>query len=205
MNSLNLFSTPIYFNNIRIQKQDKNILLDENYERFEINNGFVTSNKYVLENKKLDFLKKEIIANLSIYLYQILKIKKNIKFEMLNSWCTKHSLNDWSQPHHHENSLISGVLYLRTFKNSGNLAFYRNGIPNIFPNCIKIEFEEHNINNSETFLVNPQDGDLILFPSHLEHAVTKNLNNKDRYCCAFNFFAKGKLGTDKNSNYMEIK
>ena len=120
MNTVDLFATPIYFNNIKIKKEYKDILIKEKYERFKIDNGFSTINKYVLNNKKLNSLKKEIINNLNNYIYEILKIKKTTKFKLLNSWCTKHSYNDWAQAHHHENSLISGVLYLKTYEDSGN-------------------------------------------------------------------------------------
>lgn len=205
MNTVDLFATPIYFNNIKIKKEYKDILIKEKYERFEIDNGFSTINKYVLNNKKLNSLKKEIINNLNNYIYEILKIKKTTKFKLLNSWCTKHSYNDWAQAHHHENSLISGVLYLKTYEDSGNLVFHRNSLLGLFPNSVKIEFDTFNASNSESFYITPKEGDLILFPSSLEHSVTKNLNQNDRYCCAFNFFPMGKFGHDKNSNYMEIK
>jgi len=204
MITINLFPTPIYCNHIKLKKEYKDILISENYKRFEINNGYVTTNKYVLNNEKLSSLKKEIFNNLNEYLFNKLKVKKNTKFKMLNSWCIKHSTNDWSQAHYHENSFISGILYLKNYEDSGDLVFHKEGIPNIFSNCIKIEFDEFIIDNSETFFIKPKDGDLILFPSHLKHSVTKNLNKNDRYCCAFNFFPNGKFGNIDNSNFVEV-
>jgi len=68
MITLNIFSTPIYCTNIQLKTEYQNILINENYKRFEIDNGFVTTNKYVLNNKKLSSLKKEIFSNLNEYI-----------------------------------------------------------------------------------------------------------------------------------------
>lgn len=205
MNLINIFSTPIYFNNIKLEKNHISELLNEKYERIKINNGFATTSKYVLNNKKLLNLKKEIIKNFNEYAYNFLHIKKHIKFKILNSWCTKHSYNDWSQTHHHENSLISGILYLKTFENSGDLILHRNPFLCLFPSTVKIEFDKYTLNNSESFHIKPKQGDLIFFPSNLQHSVTKNLNKEDRYCCAFNLFPYGKFGSNENYNFMELK
>ena len=44
------------------------------------------------------------------------------------------------------------------------------------------------------FFITPEPGDIILFPSHLEHRVLENDSNMPRYSLAFNFFARGTVG-----------
>jgi uncharacterized protein (TIGR02466 family) len=201
---LNLFGTPVYLNNIKIKDKDINNLIDSNYERLKSNIASVTTNTFILDNKENINIKNIILDNLNKYLYNQLKIKKHVKFRMLNSWCMKLNKNDWAVNHTHDNSFISGVLYLKTYKNSGNLILHRNKLLNIFPSSVKIEFEKINEINCEYYSITPEEGDIIFFPSQLEHSVTKNLNEKDRYCCAFNFYPEGNFGQNSDLNVLKI-
>lgn len=200
----NLFGVPIYINNVKINSRDKKNLINTKYERLKSNIGSVTPDSYVLNHKKNINIKKIILNSLNDYLYNYLKIKKNTKFKMLNSWIMKLGKNDWAVNHTHDNSFISGVLYLKTSKNSGNLIIHRNKLLNVFPNSVKIEFEEFNEINCEYWCVEPKEGDIIFFPSQLEHSVTKNLTEEDRYCCSFNFYPEGVFGNEKNLNVLKI-
>jgi uncharacterized protein (TIGR02466 family) len=200
---INLFGTPVYFNKIQINNEEKNFLINEKYERLHINNGYVSKNKLILNNKKINNLKKNIINCLNDYLYNKLKVKKKIKFKLLNSWCMKHKKNDYSDEHNHPNSFISGIFYIKTNEKSGDLIFKKNH-DNIFPQTIKIEFEEFNLINSDFWYVKPKEGDILLFPSNLKHLVTKNNSEEDRYCCAFNFYPKGIFGSNENFDYLKI-
>ena len=59
---------------------------------------------------------------------------------------------------------------------------------------LRFEYTEDNMINSEVVAVKVKAGDILLFPSHLNHSVTKNMNNDCRYSLAFNAFIKGDLG-----------
>jgi uncharacterized protein (TIGR02466 family) len=202
---LNLFGVPIYINNIKIKEKEKNFLINSVYKRLKPGNGYVTKDKHVLNSKKTVETKKEILINLYKYLYDILKVKKDIKFRLLNSWCIKHVEKDYSHIHEHHNSFISGVLYLKTNKDSGNIVFHKNSyLNNIFTNSVNIEFSEYNTINSDYWYITPKEGDIIFFPSNLKHSVTENLSNEDRYCCSFNFYPTGVFGTNDEFNLLEI-
>jgi uncharacterized protein (TIGR02466 family) len=203
---LNLFGVPVYFNNIKIKEKEKSFLINSSYKRVDDDNGYVTKNKYILNNKKTIETKKNILINLSNYLYNILKIKKNIKFKLLNSWCVKHVKNDYAHMHDHDNSFISGILYLKTNENSGNIVFHKNdSFNNIFPKSVNIEFNEYTTINSDYWSITPKEGDILFFPSNLKHSVTKNVSSENRYCCSFNFYPIGIFGKEDNLNVLEIK
>lgn len=69
---------------------------------------------------------------------------------------------------HASNSELSGVTYLQSDRNSGNLFFKKDGIK-------EIEME-------------PQVGRLVLFPSSLRHGVRENRSDAERISLAFNLF-----------------
>ena len=54
--------------------------------------------------------------------------------------------------------------------------------------------EVQNQYNLDLFAVEPVSGDLVIFPSHVEHMVTHNETNTERYSLAFNLFARGHVG-----------
>jgi ectoine hydroxylase-related dioxygenase (phytanoyl-CoA dioxygenase family) len=68
--------------------------------------------------------------------------------------------------------------------------------PNLFHNSVPLTFKKKNYNqyNIQEFTLNPLPGDILLFPSHLEHTVHRVNTKKDRYGIAFNCFAKGEIG-----------
>jgi len=205
VNYINVWGIPIFSNNIKISDKIINDLKSLPIERVHIDNGYNSLEKYVLNQKPFILLKNSILENLNIYLYKIIKIKKNINFKLMNSWVNVHKKGDWAQEHEHSNSYISGIVYLDVFGNSGNLIFKKeNNWTNIFPKVPLIDFEEYNETNSTTWTYVPKNGDIYLFPSFLKHSVEKNLNKKNRYSLAFNFLPSGKFGTDKNLDYMEI-
>jgi len=205
INYINIWGIPIFSNNIKISDKIINDLKSLPIERVHIDNGYNSLEKYVLNQKPFILLKNSILENLNIYLYEIIKIKKNINFKLMNSWVNIHKKDDWAQEHEHSNSYISGIVYLDVFENSGNLIFKKeNNWTNIFPKVPLIDFEEYNEINSTTWTYVPKNGDIYLFPSFLKHRVEKNLNKKNRYSLAFNFLPSGKFGTDKNLDYMEI-
>ena len=205
VNYINVWGIPIFSNNIKISDKIINDLKSLPIERVHIDNGYNSLEKYVLNQKPFILLKNSILENLNIYLYKIIKIKKNINFKLMNSWVNVHKKGDWAQEHEHSNSYISGIVYLDVFENSGNLIFKKeNNWTNIFPKVPLIDFEEYNETNSTTWTYVPKNGDIYLFPSFLKHSVEKNLNKKNRYSLAFNFLPSGKFGTDKNLDYMEI-
>jgi hypothetical protein len=46
---INLFGIPVYFNNVKIDKKEKNFLINSKYERLKIDNGYVSENKYIFK------------------------------------------------------------------------------------------------------------------------------------------------------------
>jgi uncharacterized protein (TIGR02466 family) len=84
-------------------------------------------------------------------------------------------------------SNLSGVLWIKTPKNSGNLVFTS---PNLFNRYEELdsytkEFK-YNSNSYMTYYFRPMEGRLLIFPSSLEHEVEKNKSSEDRISYSFN-------------------
>ena len=199
----NLWPTPIYESEIPVKEQWKTAVINLEYERTHVNNSDISKDRNILNS--IPDLKQEIEKHCEIFVRKYLTVKDNAKFYLQNSWCNIHSPNEFSQIHHHGNSLISGVYYPIFPKNSGNISFHKTVFPptNLFPQSIMIEFDEHNNLNAGMYYVEIQEGTIVLFPSHLDHKVQENKSNEKRYSIAFNFFVRGKFG--KEEYILEIK
>jgi uncharacterized protein (TIGR02466 family) len=149
---------------------------------------YISKNMRIFEN--FNYLKNEIFENVKNYLNNIMKLKMNFKFT--SSWVMKTPFNGYSHKHFHSNSFLSGVYYPKGDKNF-NIKFYKD------IHVWDIEIEEINNLNSEWYTFNiVEDNVLILFPSHLEHSIGKNLSKNYRYSIAFNVLPLGEIGSGDN-------
>lgn len=191
-----LFSSPIFNTDIEpIPQEMKEHFFNIPFERMFVGNGSYSENKYILNDSKVSWLKKQVMGSLNIYIREVLKVREGIDFELTNSWVVKHEKGDWGQSHIHTNCLISGVLYLQTDEKSGDIIFNRDTIQqNLFPNAIDIEYSEFNVFNSKRWSFKPHNNQIFFFPSSVLHSIERNQSDITRYSLAFNFFPKGKLG-----------
>ena len=198
----NLWPIPVYESETPVKSEWIDFILNTEYERMHIGNGDISKDKYILNS--LPELKKEIENHCELFVKKYLSLKENANFYLQNSWSVKHNPGDYAQIHSHGSSLLSGVYYLKTKSNCGNLVFHKNPIyTNIFHQSIRFEYDEENNINAGQYAIDVSEGKILLFPSHLEHSVDKNKSNDERYSLAFNFYVRGKFG--KEEYELEIK
>jgi len=197
-----LFSTPLYVSKINLLENEINFIKNTNYLRVELNNGYMSKNKNILKNKSLKNLNKQIIEHLNFYKKEIFDISNNINVFVKHSWSMKHIKGDRSEKHFHENSLISGIIYVKTPEKSGNIIFHKkNSIINDISPLIKLNFNKFNLFNSGAWNLDVKENMIVLFPSYLDHSTEVNESNDERYCLSFDTFLKGKIKTyDKELN-----
>ena len=153
-----------------------------------ISNSF-TANNNILDELELKNIKKFILENLNFYLRKVISpISKDNELYLTESWITKTNKNEHHHTHSHANSVISGVLYLKTI-NKDSITLYSPHRPRI---DISRDNQTIDYNNLEVLV---RKGDLILFPSTLMHSVKTNVTEDERVSLAFNSFIKGTIST----------
>ena len=102
-------------------------------------------------------------------------------------WFNINGKGHYNASHHHPETTIAGVLWIKTPKNCGS--FYLES-PHEFS-----EYAFQSMHKKEmvdqylacpTYRIVPTEGSMILFPSHLRHAVEINQSDEDRISMAFN-------------------
>jgi uncharacterized protein (TIGR02466 family) len=198
------FSSPVYKSEINsLPVKNVNYIIKD-VEYVNSSRGILSKNKYILEDPELQELKSQVISHINTYLYDELKVLKSIKFKLLNSWVLHSGPNAKGDLHIHSNSLFSGVVYIKTSDNCGNLKF-KSIYPDIFSNTVILEYSQFNMFNSTSWSVTPYDGLILLFPSSIPHQIEPNLSNDIRYSISFNIFIEGNIGSADDLNSLTLK
>jgi len=127
---------------------------------------------------------------------QQLGIPDDVKLN--NFWFNVNHRGNYNNIHNHQYGIISGVLYIQipngdcggiTFKRKDDeLQYY---LPPHTPE------KEYNILTSSQFTIQPKEGNLILFPSWLQHRVEPSHSDNARVSMSFNYGFDEFLGWGK--------
>ena len=194
----NLWPQPLVVHKgVSITEKQADYVRAVEYYRPPADNGWLSNNTYLLDNPVMKTLKDQIMDafNKSI-VDHILSLPDEMKFRMTNSWSVKHEHGEFAQQHIHTNSIWSGVYYLDVDEVSGKISFHRPiNDERVLPMSMRPgRHKEQTPYNEYQYSHIPEKGDLIFFPSSLEHSVAKNQSKGERHSIAFNFFATGNWG-----------
>ena len=129
------------------------------------------------------FFLSDIEKNCQVYATNILKTDDPVF--LTNVWININSKHDSNMIHSHARCILSGVYYIKTPKECGNIKFYH-------PACDLIERDwthsskEYHPANSNTWWLPPSEGTLYIFPSWVKHLVEPNMSDEERISISFN-------------------
>jgi uncharacterized protein (TIGR02466 family) len=193
MNITPLFSKPLYSNSL-----NENVisLIDITGPLKSENNKLSTSEQkdfYILEKEENYFLKGLIENEIKQFLNEELKYTND--FKITTSWFTEIDDKQESHNHQHNNCFMSGVLYLKTEKNCGNIVF-----EDMSNRRFCLDVGDFNPINSRTWSVEPYDGLIVMFPSEVWHKVELNKSGTVRNSLAFNVIPTGLIGNKQSDS-----
>ena len=186
---VNLFPSSIHSLGIDNFDDYKDQLIQETYQEREedpigrevSNCGGWQSNEININNCKSETLKDIIVDSVSK-----LPILGNVSM-IIEGWKNINEPNNFNIKHNHPRSDLSGVLWIKTPKNCGNLVFTSPQLFNKFQELDSYtEDFKYNSNSYMTYYFHPKEGRLLIFPSSLEHEVEKNKSSEDRISYSFN-------------------
>ena len=110
---------------------------------------------------------------------------ENQKVNIEAMWSIINKKGSFNIQHNHPNSYLSAAYYVRHPEKSGGIKFYdpREQKSMRYPKIIK-----HGEFSSATVQIEPQEGDLLIFPSYLYHDVGINSSDEDRIVVSFNIY-----------------
>ena len=200
--TLYFFPTPVWRANIKEELAKNNITIEDvakecldikkkDKGRIVTNRG---NNSY--QSNDLDFSSE----NKKLKLYKLMQtvdqlvqnIYKNIwqgDIFLDNAWLNINRNDAFNISHIHENSILSGCVYLKASSNSGSLGIDRDYNEQfIYSNIGEVRKDNPQPHITATRMyIAPEEGSVIVFPSHIPHQVEPNESDEDRISIAFNY------------------
>ena len=166
----------------------------------------------LLDRPEFKSMKDVVLSHVKKYEKDICGFKSNLSFRLTESWYRETVPGNNHANHNHPNSMLSGCIYLHVPKQpeghtDGSTFWEGEGHEGI--HLVHIEnrgvFKNHGFiydqiptkyNQVRTF-VPVETGDIVLFPSYIEHFVSHNESaNESRRIIAFNTFIQGRMSRE---------
>ena len=147
------------------------------------NIGGYQSNALDIGDKYLKPLVKEINKHSKIMTEQYAIDKECYYIDM---WFNINGNKDYNIPHNHPESIFSGVYYVKTLPDCGNIVFEHPALDVIAYAHFNLKFNEWNSRNTHTWWHPAQENMMYIFPSWLKHCVEPNLSPENRISISFN-------------------
>ena len=197
-----LFPQPVYFSKLErsLTKEEFKTVAKHQKETLKNEGNIVSKDNYVLENKTLKNLKKDLNKKIINYFNEVVCTSNSIIPYITQSWLNYTETNQFHHNHCHANSYVSGVFYISANKEFDRIKFYKTGYQ-----PIQLQVSKYNIFNSDSWWYAVQTGDVVLFPSSLRHGVDSKKGTNSRISLSFNVFFKGTLGTKEELTELIFK
>jgi uncharacterized protein (TIGR02466 family) len=164
-----------------------------------------TIQTYLLDNEpKLARLRQEISEAVNYYWRNILHVEEHAGIKHQHSWVTKHNPGDGNSWHQNNNALLSSIFYVQAPENSGQLIFRKDANHcNLFPNIMEMQFSNSTSYNSREYEVTPRNNLLVICPAQIEHCITTNRSDQDRYALVADWWPTGITNYGIDGGYFE--
>ena len=207
-----LFPTPVYQNFLEFRPSELKSMIDyvsnldwaSDKDIYEGPNGETTKLEAdLLSEPELENLRNKIDE-------EVYNFAKSLQIDFgkhglkrINSWGNLQKKGNYIKEHRHNNTQFSGVFYLQTPENSGDIIFTTRNATWI-NSYWEPSLTGYDDLNSFEKRFRPQQCGIFLFPAHLDHYVTPSHSEEERYSISFNYNLDGKFFGDCN-NHLTIK
>ena len=191
MNLIGLFPTPVgeFTFDKQLSKKQLSFLNDQKQKP---NEGNTTSEfRKILDDKCVKDLREFVDGCIAQYMANTYAPKFDVKLQITQSWMNYTKPGQFHHKHAHPNSFLSGVFYVNADPQKDKIYFFKDGYERI-----KLETENWNLFNSESWWIPVATNKLVLFPSNFTHMVQTVEAEETRVSLAFNTFPKGYIGND---------
>lgn len=186
-----LFAEPIFRADISHAISPQQVEYINNVKMVKNQVNLISENLYLFNDPEMKSIADAVQEVLDVYAREVMGIPQQLY--VTQSWSLMNEPDVGMHGHSHSNSLISGSLYYTDLPEPvAKMVFDRHKTYQQLE--LVPEGDKTNIYNAPMNVITPRKGEVLLFPSGLQHFVEPNSSPLPRHSIAFNTFIKGKLG-----------
>ena len=176
-----LFKVPLYYTNLTL---DNEVMAKYCLSMSKKDKGCIRSNEGGWQSNNLQG-SHPILNNLFVSIQEHSNIfNKQLDFKrplnIGNIWININGYKDFNKLHNHPDSTFSGVYYVKTPKDCGNIYFDHPSYDTFQYDWDPLPKNQYNLYNTTQCFYPSIVGRLYIFPSWLNHYVQPNLNKKEK-------------------------
>ena len=152
----------------------------------------ISSDVYMLDNEEFSDIKQVLTDSVNQYFKEIINPGTDVKLYITNSWINVNKNGESHHIHHHQNSIVSAVLYIDICEE--DTITFVNPYTTLFGN---LRFgNSSTMWNTPDWIIPIKMNTLLMFPSSLPHQVNVRPNTctGTRISLSFNTWFKGTIG-----------
>lgn len=128
------------------------------------------------------------------YVYGVLAVEEQLPLTITSSWLNRSQPGASHHRHWHPNNLASGVMYLHSPEDSGGaIVWLSDAKPRV-----NLPRRESTLWNTKQWMETPVTGDILIFPSEVDHWVEPYTGQEPRISLAWNVAVEGQYSADIN-------
>jgi uncharacterized protein (TIGR02466 family) len=141
-------------------------------------NGYQSPDNFYLDKSFspfLNYMSDRIMSLIDVYKTHE---EANIEFtpRLSNMWFNINYRGSYNGFHSHPGSALAGILYVNVPDDSGDIQFQH------------LDGHSLSLSQNTCYTLEPDDGDMYLFPASLGHSVEMNMQDEPRMSIAFNLY-----------------
>ncbi len=195
----NFFPLSIYRAKIKLSEKNKKEMIQEIVKMKEDSDkglkpaqnawtGDTHGHEYLYKNEKFKLFYEEVEKHVIEYMNHFELDTNKLEFYFQRSWATLSSSKEHISPHDHSQSNLSFAYYLKKESGDSKLVLidklkHNEFIPQLFTSVSadrnKI-FKKRTTSNIARINIEPEEDDIIIFPSKTLHGTEKGANNNER-------------------------
>lgn len=191
----NIFPIPVMVDQLRYDLSQSEIDFINTRPMIRNLGNSITLEDNILDQTPLDTFKSVIQARVDLYFKKIYAGRDDCRLIITRSWINHSLPGENHHLHDHPNSFVSGVMYLQAGINMHSIRFQRR----LQHQLIQLESVGTTPWNRSDYDITVNTGDIVLFPSSLEHCVPTVPGDETRVSLSFNTFPVGILYSSINS------
>jgi uncharacterized protein (TIGR02466 family) len=199
---IGLFPTPLYHTRLdrEFSPLEKSFVEKEAEEPENNIGNMIGKGMHVLSDPAMTDIRMFIERHIRIFMKEVYAPASPVYAYITQSWLNYTYPGQAHHAHMHDNSFLSGVLYINAHEDAITFISGRG-------HSIRLTTDNYNPFNSDTWKVPVESGDLIIFPSRLVHMVESTPTDRTmtRVSLAFNTFLRGEIGDPKERIHLVLR